>query len=293
MDRVEKVGLGVAAAGHIVLFALLSASLLAPKNDRPAPPPMDVSLVDQVALDAAAPAATEAPAASRAPEVGPIEEAPPPAPAEAAPEPAPPAPQPKAAPPPKPAPVAKPQPKAPAASATAKAKAPAKPAAASKPTAKPAATRGSGTQVAAKATRPRGGSLGDIMKGIVPESAPQARGQTPRAAAMSAQAAADIGSAITRQVQPCAQRQVLSGSGVNRIRVTLRLNINKDGSLAGRPQVVDSDGVDDENRRYLERVSDLSIAAFVACSPLKGLPPELYDVPRGWKVFRLRFKLPG
>ena len=110
---------------------------------------------------------------------------------------------------------------------------------------------------------------------------------------MSAKAAADIGSAIIRQVQPCADRQIIPGPGAERIRVAIRLSINRDGSLAGRPQIVGHDGVDDSNARYVDRVDDLAIATFVGCAPLRGLPPELYAVPRGWKLFTLRYKLPG
>ncbi|NYD88252.1 cell envelope biogenesis protein TolA [Sphingomonas melonis] len=157
MDRAEKIGLGVAVVGHIVLFGLLSVGFLAtPNPQKLQQTPMEVSLVKDVALEATAPQAVTPPAQSVAPEEGePEDAAPPPEPAaEPAPEPepAPPAPQPKPAPPkptppkpappkpapapaPKPAPV-KPQPRPkPAAEAPAKpspkpapAKQPAKPA---------------------------------------------------------------------------------------------------------------------------------------------------------------------
>ena len=52
-------------------------------------------------------------------------------------------------------------------------------------------------------------------------------------------------------------------------------------------------GVDDQNSRYLERVEDLAIATFTGCSPLRGLPAELYDVKNGWSNFSLRYSLPG
>jgi outer membrane biosynthesis protein TonB len=295
MDRAERTGLGVAAVGHVVLFAALSASFLANPKDL-APPSMSVSLVPDVALEATAPPATEAPAASVAPEQGPPEDAAPPAaPIEAAPEPAPPVKTVAPAPLPKPAPVAKPQPKPLAAPAPAKQQAQAKPAPAAKTPPKPAAKPGAGTQVASANTRPRGAILGDnFLKGIVADrSQPEAKGQVAPAATMSAKAAADIASAIVRQVQPCADRQVIPGPGAEKIRVAIRLSINRDGSLAGRPQIVGHDGVDDSNARYVDRVDDLAIATFVGCAPLKGLPPELYAVPRGWKLFTLRYKLPG
>jgi hypothetical protein len=109
---------------------------------------------------------------------------------------------------------------------------------------------------------------------------------------MSGQARADIASAINRQVQPCANQQVKPGPGAERIRVTINLRLNRDGSLAARPRVTGQTGVDDENQRYADRVNDLAVATFTGCSPLRGLPAELYDVKGGWSNFSLRYKLP-
>jgi hypothetical protein len=109
---------------------------------------------------------------------------------------------------------------------------------------------------------------------------------------MSAPALADIGSMIRRQVQPCASRQRSPGPGAEQIRVTIRLRLNRDGSLAAPPSVSGRTGVTEANSRYAERVDDLAINTFAACSPLRGLPAELYDVPNGWRVFSLRYNLP-
>jgi len=122
---------------------------------------------------------------------------------------------------------------------------------------------------------------------------PAAHAANPPAAAMSAQAAADIGSAIKRQVQPCADRQVYPGPGAERIVTAINLRLNRDGSLAARPRVLGQSGLDDENRRYADRVADLAIATFTGCAPLRGLPLELYDVPRGWSNFTMNYRLPG
>lgn len=251
--------------------------------------------------------------------------APKPAPPQPAPKPVP-APPPKPAPAPKPVPQPKPQPKRPA-PATEKA-APAKPqpkpsaaqrAAPAKPTLarqpatrapaktapakapaaarparpQPTAARGQGTSPTATAARPRGSRLGDdFLKGLSDRPSPS-RAEAAPAAKMGAQAAANIGSAILRQVQPCANRQVTPGPGAERIRVTINLRLNRDGSLAARPRVTGHSGVDDDNGRYVDRVDDLAIATFVGCSPLRGLPEELYDVQNGWSNFSLRYKLPG
>lgn len=114
MNRAEQIGLGVATAGHVLLFGLLSAGFLATPNPlKLKSPPMEVSLVDEVALQATAPqVSTQPPPPSVAPEEGPTQDArPAPQPAPQ-PEPAPaPPPPPKAEPKPQPKPEPKPAPK--------------------------------------------------------------------------------------------------------------------------------------------------------------------------------------
>ena len=263
MDRAGATGLGVSVVGHL---ALLLLALLALRNVTQAPPPsppaIEVSFVDQIAATSAAPQPSPAPAAAaRAPELGPVEDA---APAPAPPTPAPPQPRAAEAPAPTPAP-------------TPPSRARTRPA--------PQAPAGTG-----QATRRPG--LGDLDPRSFGRD-PASHSNSPPAATMSAQAAADIAQAITRQVQPCADRQVIPGPGAERIRTAIALRLNRDGSLAGRPRVVGQNGVDDENRRYASRVADLAIATFTGCAPLRGLPQELYDVPRGWSNFTMYYRLPG
>lgn len=283
MDRAEATGFGIAVTGHVALFAALALGLASAAVQPPAPPPaMEVSFAEDVGLVSTAPQATiEPPPQSVAPELGPPEEAPPaplpePAPPQPLPEPrtAPPEPTPKqAAPTPTPA-RERPAPKQKAAPA------PARPKAAP---AQPSADSGQ---------RSRGSRIGaDLLKGLGPDPSP-AREVRPAAATMSSRAAADIGSAIARQVQPCADRQVYPGPGAERIVTTINLRLNRDGSLAQRPSVGRQTGIDDENRRYADRVADLAVRSFVECAPLRGLPVELYDVPNGWRNFTLRYKLP-
>ena len=336
MERGERTGLAIAVAGHIVLFGLLSVGFLwTPNPEKLKVTPIDISLVKDVALDAASPTPNQQAAQSVAPEEGAPEDAAPPEPVEAEPEPQPappppapqpkpqpkpqPRPEPKPEPAPKPRPVPKPEPKpkpverpqpkpqpkpkpAPARPAPAKPVREAKPAPArptrseAKPAAAPKPTtpaRGSGKSETAKTTRPRGSHLGaDFLKGLSADPSPS-KSQAAPAARIGAQQLANIASAILRQVQPCANRQVTPGPGAERIRVAINLHLNKDGSLAAAPRVVGHSGVDGENERYVDRVDDLAIATFKGCSPLRGLPAELYDVPGGWSNFTLRYKLPG
>jgi len=286
------IAIGLSLLAHIVLFTILS--LLPPSPPPPPVVPMDVTIADDVGLKAGAPNTTVDPAESKAPDIGNPEDSAPPAPAEDKAEPAPPKPQPEATPPPKPAPVAKPEPKKPAPPAPKPApKAQPKPAVAAP--AKPEVKPGKGTGSTANAIKPKARGLNfgsDYFKGASTKPSP-ATGTAPKSATMSQQAAMDIGQKIKQQVQPCANRQVNPGPGAERIRVTIRLKINRDGTLASKPMIVGHDGVDDDNRRYQRQVDDRAIATFMGCQPLRGLPPELYDVPNGWSDFSLRYKLPG
>jgi outer membrane biosynthesis protein TonB len=292
MDVSERASVGIAVAGHVVLFALLSASFVASRDNplKIESKPIDVSLVQEVGLEAQAPATTEAPAQSVAPEIGPPEDSAPAAEIEIAPDPAPPKPQPAPAPPPKPAAVSKPQPVKPTPPAPAKAAAPAKPAAA-KPKPVQVASKTAGTNVAATNPRPRGGRLGaDFLKGIVAEPS-AGKAQTPPAAKIDARALAGLQAAISRQIQPCADRQVDPGPGANQITTVLNLRLNRDGTLAGTPTMVRQAGVNDENSRYARRVVDLGVAAFKGCSPLQ-LPAEFYQTAAGgWSNLNYVWKL--
>ncbi|GEM_PF-198417 len=339
MDRTEKIGLGVAIAGHAVLFGLLSVGFLATPNPaKLQQQPIEISLVPDVALEATAPQSVTPPAESIAPDVGAPEDAAPPEPVEAEPEPTPappapapePKPQPKPVPPkpapvakpappkptpkpePKPAPAPKPQPKPapakpapakPAPAAPAKAApskstakptssaAPAKTAGASSSRAKPAAAKGTGSTATATNARPRGSRLGDnFLKGLSDQPS-TSKSEAPRAAKIDARAMASIVQAIARQIQPCADRQVNPGPGANQIVTKLNLRLNEDGTLAATPRQVGQTGVDDENRRYAQRVTDLGIAAFKGCSPLK-LPAEFYSTPNGgWNNINYSWQL--
>ena len=264
MERVEATGLGVAVLGHFMLLAILTLGLFSAASPPRVQDAIEVSFVDEVALDSASPTpASEPPPAAAAPELGPPEQPQPSPDSAAAPNPAPVAPA--------PAPVA-----APRESDSRDRRRPEEPR--QTPGQRARATRLADLNLdGLGADRPR--------RPAAPTAAP--------AAAMTGQAAASIAQAIIRQVQPCADRQVHPGPGAERIVTSLRLRINRDGSLQGRPVVAGQRGIDDENSRYAQRVADLAVNAFVSCAPLRGLPQELYAVPRGWSNFTMNYRLPG
>lgn len=290
MDRSQAGSLGISVIGHAVLLAVLTYGML--RTDPVSLPlnePVEISLVDEVGLQSAAPVINPDPATSRAPDLGQPEDAPPPAPA----------PEPEPAPTPKP--VAKPLPTT-ASVKPAPAplpKAAVKPAPA-KPLTKPATTPGkadskSGSNPASTAKKPTGALFGDsFLKGLSDKPS-KSTNAAPKAATVGAQELSNIQSVIARRIQPCANTRRNPGPGANRIKTKLRLQFNKDGSLAAKPALVSQTGVDGDNLRYADRVADLAIGAVVECAPISGLPPELYKTAngQGWNDIFFNYSLPN
>lgn len=253
MDRAELAGTGAALAFHVALIAAMSLSL-AHVASTPEPPSMEVELVEDIGLTAAAPSQISTPApASQAPEIGEAE------PLEPTPAPvlAPPAPRQVAI--PSPRAVAKPAP------------------------AKPARTR----------PAPRASRIGDdFLKGIAESPSKSTAPARPSAAKFDAAAKANIAQAIARQIQPCAERQRDIGPGANRIRVVLSIRLFLNGRLKGAPTVVRTSGVDEDNAQYEDLVKDQAIASYRQCSPLR-LPAELYSTPQGgWSNIQMTYRVP-
>jgi hypothetical protein len=315
MERAEKIGLGVATAGHVLLFGLLSAGFLSTPNPlKLNSPPMDVSLVDEVALKSMAPQiSTQPPPPSVAPDQGPTEEAAPASEPAPAPEPTPAPPEPTPAPPrpaPKEAP-AKPKEKpAPPKKATAKTPAKPKPAAEKpaakakpkpeKPTPKPAAAAPAKSSSKAKKTseapakasdagkadKPRGSLLGkDFLKGIDTSADAPRKAAPPPAAAMGPAQKSALDAEIRRQLKP--HWRPPSGADADQLVTLLEVRLDKSGALVGTPQVIDQLGVTASNRPQAKLHAERAIQAVKLAAPFRNLPPEFYDQ---WKWLRpLRF----
>jgi len=319
VQRAEKIGLGASATGHLLLLLALSLGILAHPRPLPdMHEAMDVELVSAIAPTAVKRAVAPAPAPAPSPEEPapappvPKPAAPPPKPPEPAPKPKPepkpvplpkpkpeekPVPKPKPAPEkPKPAPEKpkpeKPKPEKPKPEAKPKAEAkPTKPAPAAKPAptkqkldknflkgitdgAKPAAAPGKGTTPTAKPKSERIGK--DFLAGLSAQAKKESAGAP--AAKLSQLQLASIGAMIVAQIKPC--YQVPSGGvDVSKIRTTLDLRFNKDGSLAIAPTLLDQTGVNGENRAYAQQMAEAARRAVLRCAPLH-LPADQYK--GGW-----------
>jgi outer membrane biosynthesis protein TonB len=293
MDRADRSGLAVAVIGHVALFAALSVSLLnAPKLLSVKSDPIEVELVEDVALVSTAPdAVAEAPA----PEAAPAASEPEPM---AMPDPAPPVPA--------PAPVARPAPKPVAQPQTRPAPTPkpvrAQPQPAAKPAAKPQPQQ-QRTQTAARPTdnrdrrrpdRTRPGLSRDLVNGLADTPSPKPATKpaaTPGRGTATGTPAAAIGPAVTASLGAEVRRQLRphwkspTGADVELLRTTIAARLNPDGSLAGTPTVVQQTGINDSNRAQAKLHADQAIKAVRLAAPF-NLPAQYYDA---WKEIRPNF----
>ncbi len=303
MERSDRIGLGIATAGHVLLLAALSLGLL--QRDvviPPSPPVIDVTLADAVALESRTPTPAE-PEQAQAPEQGvtePDAAPPPPAPEPApvpqprdvAPPPPAPAPKPKpqpAPPPPKPAPTPKPTPAPPPKPQPAAKPSPAKPAPAKPAPAKPAPAKSNNDTAAPakpKAPPQRAPRLGaDFLKGL--NDAPAAKPSTTSGAAapMGAVAARALNAEINRQIKP--YWKAPSGADADKLVTLLSVRLDRSGKVVGEIEVIDQQGITPSNRAQAALHAERAIQAVQRASPFQNLPAEYYDQ---WKWLKpLRF----
>jgi outer membrane biosynthesis protein TonB len=268
MDRTEATGVGVAVVGHGALLIALTVGIAAWGDPPPPSDPIEVSFVDEVGLVSAAPQPTrQPPEQGMAPETGPIEDSAP-APLQ---QPVPPLPEPRPAPPlPRAAP---------------KLAEPAEPR--ERAQVQPSRQRPAPSQRnAGSGERTRRSLLGpDLLKGVGRDPSPSRTRQAP--ASVSGEARASINAAIRRALLPC-ERQPLPSPDAGAIKVDVRVTLDRNGGLAGA-EVVRVRNAEPNLRIYEQRMRDLALAIVRQCTPIRGLPPEYYDVPRGWRQFTYQF----
>lgn len=275
MDRAEKLGLGAAVGGHVVLLGAMALGLMMSAEPVTKPESISVSLVGEIADVSTAPDAIQ-------------EESAPPAPAEAEPAEPPPSPamqierpveKPQAKPVPKPLPRETPPPAKVATKKVAVKQPPAK-------TSTAAAKSGKGTTPA---------KPGGLSKSF--EDSINAIGKAPGAGKAVGTPAAKTASEVRRSVSVSLASQIRSrvracapsGVEINKIETFVTLNLEPSGRLTSvrfDKQV----GVNDSNQPQAAPLKDCILQAVRAASPFEGLDPEYHDV---WKTHALRLRATG
>ena len=276
MDRVEKVGLGAAIGGHVILLGAFGLGLLASAQSVKKPESISVSLVGEIADVSTAPDAIQ-------------DESAPPAAGDTAPSEPPPAPtpvmqieKPVAKPVQKPA---KPDTAPPLAKVAAK-KEPVKTAVTPPKTVKAAAPSGKGSTPAKPGGLSRNfeDSINNIGKA---PGAGKAVG-TP-AAKTATEVRRSVGISIAGQIRSRVRACAPSGIDINKIETFVTLSLEPSGKLTSvrfDKQV----GVTDSNQPQAGPLKDCILQAVRAASPYDGLDPEYHDV---WKTHALRLRATG
>lgn len=245
MDRAEKAGLGIAIAGHAVLFGLLSVGFLATPN--PAnlkQQPIDVQLVDEVALTSTAPNPVSEPPPALSPEPAPLDM---------------PAPEPLVRAETRPAQVPKP--------------AEAKPQ--KKPEPKPAAP----AKPQAKAEPPqRKSRLSRAMLEGLTDTPSESRATGTPAQQAGPAVQASLAREVLRQLKP--HWTAPTGADAEKLRTELAITLARDGTVTNI-EFLRQTGITDSNRAQMQLHRERAIKAVRLASPFRNLPPQFYDT---WKL---------
>jgi len=268
----ERQSFTVVGLAHLVLLAVLSLGLRSITPPLPAEDPTPVDIVNLAGV----PKITTPPKPSKAAAPVKTVEA-------TAPDPTPPAPNPEPAPAPDPAPVPKPEKP--------------KPLPKVEPVEKPEPPKP--TKPKPEKAKPAPQLLdAEALSNLLDKKLPKAKVKPldtsalaksiekdlPKTARIDPRATATLIAAIRSQVAPC-WNPPIGGADAKKMTVLLHLDINRDGSIAGRPGIVSQTGVTSGNADYARAFAETARRAVLRCSPLK-LPPELYDQ---WKAVEINF----
>jgi len=257
--------LGIAAVGHLALFGVLSVSVLNESNDRFKHKPIEVSLADTVALEAAAPVTSPVPpTTSLAPEVG--------LPDDTTPTPDVPEPEPE-----KPISADKPKPKPKAAVKPIKKPEPKK--TEKKPKKKPV------KKPQKKTAKAKGSRLSDDIVSGLTDSPSLSRANRASSDKASPAVVASLQQEVTRQLKPHWQRLAPTGADADRLNSKLVFRLNESGGLIGTPQILGTSGRTASNAPQVSLHGERAIAAIRRASPFK-LPKKYYSE---WKEITYDF----
>ena len=277
MDRAEKLGLGAAVGGHVVLLGAMAAGLFLSNEPLKKTEAISVSLVGEIAEVSTAPDAVQ-------------EESAPPAIAEAEP----------AEPPPSPTPVMKiekPVEKAQVKPAEKPVKRDVPPPA--KTAVKKAPVKQPPKKIAAAATKSGKGTTpakpGGFSKSF--EDSINNVGKAPGAGKAVGTPATKSGAEVKRSVSTSLASQIRSrvracapsGVEINQIETFVTLSLEPSGRLTN-VQFNKQTGVNDSNRPQADPLKQCILQSVRSASPFSGLDPEYHNI---WKSHALRLRATG
>lgn len=124
----------------------------------------------------------------------------------------------------------------------------------------------------------------DKRRPKIDELAKTVEALAPAEALQNAQATATLAQAMKAMVERC-WNPPLGGVEIDRLRVTLRIALNQDGTLTAPPEVVAHSGVTPANQSYARAFAESTRRAILRCAPYL-LPQEQYAL---WSQQELNF----
>lgn len=88
---------------------------------------------------------------------------------------------------------------------------------------------------------------------------------------------------IQDQIAPCWSPPLNASAASTSLIVKIDISFNRDGSLNGRPQIINSN-----SDPVFRPMADSAVRAIVRCAPLK-LPADMYEGEGGWKDLTFNF----
>ncbi len=275
MDRTEKLGLGAAVGGHVVLLGALALGLLIADEPLKRPEAISVSLVGEIAEVSTAPDAIQ-------------EESAPPAPAEAEP----------AEPPPSPVmqverPVEKQQAKPVPTPLKRDIPNPAKTAVKKVAVKQPPAKTATAPAKSGKGTTPaKAGGLSKSFEDSI-NNIGKAPGAGKAVGTPAAKSAAEVRRSVNAilgpQIKPYLRSCVQRGVDIEKIETFVTVSLDQSGGVTGVTYNKQTE-VNESNRPQASVLKDCIIRAVRAAAPYSGLDPEYYNI---WKNHALRLRATG
>jgi len=115
-----------------------------------------------------------------------------------------------------------------------------------------------------------------------PERAEQAR----RAAGLGSDLTVSEYDALRLRMQEC-WRAPLDAPDPESLKVSVRVQLNRDGTLAAPPQLLDRTRINLSGDRYLRLAGERAVRAVQQCAPYSFLPPEKYSA---WREITMNFE---
>jgi len=127
--------------------------------------------------------------------------------------------------------------------------------------------------------------LRDLATSVDNERASSSTGQTQDAASSYEAIGVTLADSIRSQAQRC-YRGSADAPDAERLIVVVRVRLNRDGSLDGRPDILNRQAIDISSNSYWRVARDRALSAVIDCAPFR-LPAEHFSI---WRRIDVTFR---